>query len=174
MLSSAVSDPPTMEISGPQAILGKEELLNTSPIDINGLSQSIIKQVPLDLQPEIADLIGEPIVAVRINILELKNEVTLSDIQVEFDLVGGKETETIYLIKPATVTITAEIPKRMIKTPNDVKQLFHAKIKPETLKASSLQLMVLVEAPSEVKIFSVSPDTVTLKIIETKKLKIKK
>lgn len=174
MLSSAVSDPPTLEISGPQAILGKEELLNTSPIDINGLSQSIVKQVPLDLQPEIADLIGEPIVAVRINILELKNEVTLSDIQVEFDLAGGKETETIYLIKPATITITAEIPQRMIKTPNDVKQLFHAKIKPETLKASSLQLKVLVEAPSEVKIFSVSPDTVTLKIIETKKLKIKK
>ena len=174
MLSSAVSDPPTLEISGPQAIIGKEEQLNTSPIDINGLSQSIVKQVPLDLQPEIADLIGEPIVAVRINIVELQKNITLSDIQVEFDLTGGKETEIIYQVKPATITITAEIPQRLIQTPNDVKQLFHAKINPETLKASSLQLKVLVETPSEVKILSVSPNTVTLKITETKKLKIKK
>ena len=92
----------------------------------------------------------------------------------EFDQTDGKETETIYQIKPPTITITAEIPQRMIQNPNDAKQLFHAKIKPETLKAGSLQLKVLVEAPSEIKIISVSPDTVTLKITETKKLKIKK
>ena len=174
MLDSVVPDPPTLKISGPQSILGKETILNTSSIDINGLNQSSVKQVSLDLQPEIADLIGDPIVAVRINILELKKEVKLSAIPVEFDLAGGKETEIIYQVKPPTINITVEIPQRMIQKQNNLKSLFHAKIKPETLKAGSLKLKVLVEAPPQVKILSVSPDTVTLEITETKKLKIKK
>jgi len=174
MLGSVVPDPPTLEISGPQAILGKQKILNTSPININGLNQSSVKQIPLDLQPEIADLIGEPIVAVRINILELKKEIKLSDIPVGFDLADGKETETIYQFKPPTITITAEIPQRMLKKSTDLKSLFQAKIKPETLKAGSFKLKVQVEAPPQVKILSVSPDTVILEIDQTKKLKIKK
>ena len=174
MLGSVVPDPPTLEISGPQAILGKEKILETNPIDINGLNQSTVKQIPLDLQPEIADLIGEPIVAVRINILELKKEMKLTGIPVEFDLTDIKETETIYQLKPPTVTVTIEIPQRMIKKSNDLKTLFQAKIKPEILKAGSLKFKVQVDAPPQIKILSVSPDTVTLEIDKTKKLKIKK
>ena len=62
----------------------------------------------------------------------------------------------------------------MIKKSNDLKSLFQAKIEPETLKAGSLKLKVQVEAPPQIKILSVSPDTVTLEIDQTKKLKIKK
>ena len=174
MLGSVVPDPPTLEISGPQAILGKEKILETNPIDINGLDQSTVKQIPLDLQPEIADLIGEPIVAVRINILELKKEMKLTGIPVEFDLTDIKETETIYQLKPPTVTVTIEIPQRMIKKSSDLKTLFQAKIKPEILKGGSLKFKVQVDAPPQIKILSVSPDTVTLEIDKTKKLKIKK
>ena len=173
-LDSVVADPLTLEISGPKAILGKEQILNTNSIDINGLKQSSVKQVSLDLQPEIADLIGEPIVAVRINILELKKEVKLSNIPVEFDLASAKKTEAIYKIKPPTIDITAEIPQRMIQKPNDLKNLFKAKIKPEALKAGSLKHKVLIESPPQVKILSSSPNSVTLKIEETKKLKIKR
>ena len=62
----------------------------------------------------------------------------------------------------------------MIGKPNGLKSIFQAKVSPETLKPGSLKLKVLVEAPSEIKIISVSPDTATLEIIETRKLKIKK
>ncbi|MDH3390590.1 MAG: CdaR family protein [Desulfobulbaceae bacterium] len=174
MLGSVIPDPPTLAISGPQAVLGKAQILNTIPIDISGMKESTVKQVPLDLQLEIADLIGEPIVGVRINIVELKKEVKLSDIPVEFDHTGGKATETIYQIKPPTITITAEIPQRMIQNPGELKSLFQAKINPETLKSSTLKLKLQVDAPPQIKILSVSPDTVTLEIKETRKLKIKK
>ena len=173
-LGTVVPDPPTLKISGPQAILGKEKVLNTRPIDIIDLNQSSVKQVSLDLQPEIADLIGEPIVAVRINIVELIKEIKLSEIPVEFDLADSKETETFYQLKPPTITITAEMPQRMITKQNNLKSLFHAKIKPETIKADSMKLKVQVEAPPQAKIISVSPETVTLKIDKTRKLKIKK
>jgi YbbR domain-containing protein len=173
-LESVVAEPSTLEISGPKAILGKEEILNTSSIDINGLKESSVKQVSLDLQPEIADLIGEPIVAVRINILELKKEIKLTDIPVEFDLASSNKTEAIYQIEPPTINITAEIPQRLIDNQGNLKNLFKAKIKPESLKKGSLKLKVLVESPPQVKILSSSPNTVTLKIQETKRLKIKK
>jgi YbbR domain-containing protein len=174
MLGSVVPDPPTLEISGPQAILGTATILNTNPVNINGLEQSSVKQVPLDLQTEIADLIGEPIVAVRINVVELKKEVKLTDIPVEFDPEGGNESETIYLTKPPTVTITTEVPQRIIHKSNNLKSLFKARINPETLKPGSRKLKVLINGPPQAKILTVSPDTVTLEIDKTKKLKIKK
>ncbi len=173
-LDSAIPDPPTLEISGPKAILGNEKNLETSPININDLNQSTVKQVSLDLQQEIADLIGEPIVAVRLNLVELKKEVNLTNIPVEFDPAGGKDTEIIYQIKPPTISIAAEIPQRLIQNLQNLKNLMKVTIKPETLEPGSLKLKVLAEGPPQAKILSVSPDTVTLKIDETKKLKIKK
>ncbi len=173
-LDSVTVDPPTLEISGPQSILAKEEILSTSPVDINGLNQSAVKQVPLALKPEITDLIGEPVVAVRLIIAELKKEMEFSGIQIDFDHTAGKQTEVIYQLLPPTVSITAEIPQTMIQTTKNIRDRFHAKISPETVQPGSSKLKVLVEGPPYGKILAVSPETVTLKIIETRTLKIKK
>jgi len=173
-LDSAIADPPTLEISGPQSILGQEEILNTDPIDINDLKESTVKQVSLALKPEIADLIGEPVVAVRLNLIELKKKMELASIPVELDLSGGKQTEVIYRLKPPTIKITAEIPQSLLQKTKDIKGLFRARIAPRTLRDGSAKLKVNVEGPPQVKILSVSPETVTLEISETNKLKIKK
>ena len=172
-LDSVTVDPLTLKISGPQAILDQEENLRTLPIVINGLSESTVKQVSLALKHEISDLIGEPVVAVRLNLSALKKEMEFIDIPIDFEHDKGKQTEMIYRLSPPTVSIKAEIPQGMIRKPNGLKSLFQAKIRPETLQPGSLKLKVLVEAPSQIKIISVSPDTVTLKISETRRLKIK-
>ena len=172
-LDSVTVDPLALKISGPQAILDQEENLKTLPIVINGLSESAVKQVSLALKNEISDLIGEPVVAVRLNLSALKKEMKFTDIPIDFEHDKGKQTEMIYRLSPTTVSIGAEIPQGMIRKQNGLKSLFHAKIKPETLQPGSLKLKVLVEAPRQIKIISVSPDTVTLKISETRRLKIK-
>ena len=172
-LDSVTVDPLALKISGPQAILDQEENLKTLPIVINGLSESAVKQVSLALKNEISDLIGEPVVAVRLNLSALKKEMKFTDIPIDFEHDKGKQTEMIYRLSPPTVSIGAEIPQGMIRKQNGLKSLFHAKIKPETLQPGSLKLKVLVEAPRQIKIISVSPDTVTLKISETRRLKIK-
>ncbi len=173
-LESVIPDPPTLEISGPQAVLGNIKTLKARPINIDGLEQSIVKQVSLDLQPEIADLIGEPVVAVRINVSELKQKIELAGIPVEFDPVDVKETEVIYQVKPPAVTITAEIPQQMIRKSNDLKSLFKVTITPESFKAGLFKHKVVAAGPPQTSILSVSPDTVTLEVKKTKKLKIKK
>jgi YbbR domain-containing protein len=172
-LDTVTADPPTLEISGPKSILGEEQYVVTSPIDINDLNHSTVKQVSLALKPEIADLIGEPVVAVRLNIIELKKEIEFADVPVEFDIAAGKQTEVIYQLLPPTITITAEIPQTMTQGSNNIRGLFHAKVSPETLQAGSADLKVLVESPPKAKILAIKPETVTLKIYETRRLKIK-
>jgi YbbR domain-containing protein len=172
-LESATADPPTLEISGPQSILGSEQSLISIPIDINGLNQSVVKQVPLALKSELSDLIGEPVVAVRLNIVELKQDMEFSDIPIDFDITAGMQTEAIYQLLPPTVTIKAEIPQSLAQATNNIRTLFHAKISPATLQAGSTELKVLVEAPLMIKILAITPETVTLKISQTRPLKIK-
>ena len=172
-LQTVTADPPTLVISGPQSILGAEQDLRTSPIDINGLNGSAVKQVPLALKPAIADLIGEPVVAVRINIVELNQEMEFADIQVEIKSDAETQTGQIYQLLPPTVSITAEIPLKMAQATKDIRGLFHAEISPETLQAGSFELKVLVETPPKVKIIAIKPETVTLKISQTRPLKIK-
>jgi len=172
-LDSVTVDPLALKISGPQAILDQEGNLKTLPIVINGLSESAVKQVSLALKNEISDLIGEPVVAVRLNLSALKKEMKFTDIPIDFEHDKGKQTEMIYRLSPPTVSIGAEIPQGMIRKPNGLKSLFQARVKPVNLQPGSLKLKVLVEAPTQIKIISVSPDTVTLKISETRRLKIK-
>jgi len=172
-LDSVTVDPLTLKISGPQTILDQEENLKTVPIVINDLSESAVKQVSLALKNEISDLIGEPVVAVRLNLSALKKEMKFTDIPIDFEHDKGKHTEMIYRLSPPTVSIRAEIPQGMIRKPNGLKSLFQARVKPVNLQPGSLKLKVLVEAPAQIKIISVSPDTVTLKISETRRLKIK-
>jgi YbbR domain-containing protein len=173
-LDSVTTEPQTLEISGPQTILSEEEVLTTSPVDINGISQSSVRQVPLALRPEIADLIGEPVVAVRINIADLQKEIEIADLPVDIDVTEGKPAEIIYLLKPSAISLTAELPQRMLRESEEVKNLFHAKITPTAFKAGRYKLNVIIEGPPPAKILSVSPDTVTLEVIETEKLKITK
>ena len=171
-LESVTAEPPILEISGPQSILSQEEILTTSPIDINGITQSSVRQIPLALRPEIADLIGEPVVAVRIKLADLQKEIEIRDVPVDLDIAGGKQTEIIYKLNPPVVNLTAELPQRMLREPQELNKIFHARITPVLFKAGNHKLKVTIEGLPNAKILSVSPDTVTLEIIETKTLKI--
>ena len=172
-LDSVTVEPSEIEVSGPNEIIGMEKFINTDPIDISGLQKTTVKQSSLDLKPYIADLIGEPVVSVRLNIVGIKSERRISGIPVQFKPTNGKSSEVIYQLKPPTVSISAELPVSIIKQTSDLKDLFLAKVKPAPLKAGSSELKISVTGPAGVRILSVSPETITLKIDETKKLKVK-
>ena len=173
-LDSVTLEPSSLEISGPKEIIGQEDIVNTEPIDISGLRQTTVKQSALDIKPFIAEIIGEPVVSVRLNIIEKRATRKITGIPVEFTPVNGKAREIIYQLKPPTVSVEAELPLSLIKETRDFKSLFTAAVKPEPLKAGSFQLKVSVEGPANVKIISFSPATLTLEIGETKKLKVRK
>jgi YbbR domain-containing protein len=173
-LDSVTLEPSSLKISGPKEIIGQEEFINTMPLDINDLQQTTTKQSALDLKPYIADLIGEPVVSVKLTIVGINAKKQITGIPVQFTPVNGKISEIIYQLKPSAVSVEAELPLSLIKETKNLKSLFTATVKPQTLKAGSLQLKISVDGPANVKIISFSPEILTLEIHETKKLKIKK
>ena len=173
MLDSVTVDPLTLEISGPETILDKEEELKTIPVDINGLNESTVKQASLALKLEISDLIGEPVVAVRLSLSSLKKEMEFTDIPIDFENENDQQTEMIYRVVPPTVSFKAEVPQEMVRKPNGLKNLFKARIKPETRQPGITNLKVFIEGPPQAKIIAIKPESVILKISQTKKLKIK-
>ena len=83
-LDSVTLEPSSLEISGPKEIIGQEDIVNTEPIDISGLQQTTVKQSALDIKPFIAEIIGEPVVSVRLNLIEKKTTRKIAGIPVEF------------------------------------------------------------------------------------------
>lgn len=73
-LGAILLEPDKLNLSGPEAILGRERIIRTQPIDLTGMEQSTVNQVSLDLRPEVADLIGEPIITARITINKIVPE----------------------------------------------------------------------------------------------------
>ena len=137
------------------------------------MNQSTVKQVPLALKPEISDLIGEPIVAVRLNVSELSRKIEIKGIQVELEHDKGRQTDIIYRFQPPTVNITVEVPEGMVNKAGGLKDLFEARVNPESFRPGMSSLAVVVNGPPETKILGVKPDKVNLEIKETQKLKIK-
>jgi YbbR domain-containing protein len=85
--------PEVIAITGPETVLTQYEVLRTKPININGLRQSVQRQVPLDLEPAIVDLIGETTITADITIgLEVvQKEYTLPIPQLKNSVPGTKK-----------------------------------------------------------------------------------
>jgi YbbR domain-containing protein len=159
-LASIQLDPPTITITGPQAVLGSEEALVTNPIDISGLTGPIMRQVTLDLKPAVADLMGEPVVTARIHIREKTVERKVTGLTVE----ASSTNPVDYQIHQPTVNIRAELPVGLVKNTANLKSLFLAKINLDGLAPGTHELPVRVNATQEVRILELSPETIKVTI----------
>lgn len=159
-LGSVQLEPPTITVTGPQSILGDKTLI-TNPIDVSGLTGPITKQVTLDLKPDLADLIGEPVVTARIKVKEKTVERRITDLPVA---VSHKGLTGAYQIRPPTVDIRAELPIGLIKNTSDLKSLFLAQIDLDDLPPGTHNVPVRVNATKEVKIIEITPASVTVSI----------
>lgn len=171
-LISVNLEPPDIEISGPESIIEPESFLNTKIIDISSLKSSTVKQVALDLKPDLSDLIGEPVVAVHLNVRDKYKEQIFSGVPILFDAAEDPVGSRIYQLSPPTVTVRAALPVELILETDDTESLLQARITPDSLAAGISQQPVTLEAPPRVRILEIIPNVTTLKIIETQKLKI--
>jgi hypothetical protein len=119
VLESLTLDPDVITFTGPQTVLSRVDVLKTTPININGLFESVQQQIPLDLEPAIVDLIGETSVTASIKIAFDMVEKTFKNlpVNVTFD---GAPVEVV----PEKVSVTMKIPKMIIKKKMDFTSLF--------------------------------------------------
>jgi YbbR domain-containing protein len=163
-LVAVTIQPVQLDVSGPQDILGSQVSLETTPIDLSDVTTTTTKQIPLDLKPEVADLIGDPMVAAKI---EVKEKV----VDKEFDKLeitpSGLGPGLTVKFSPNHLTIKALVPITLAKRQGKkVVDLITATAPLEGLTPGSHDLKPMVETIPEITILQITPETVTAEIGE--------
>ncbi len=172
-LLSVTLDPPDISVSGPEHALGKEKFLKTQAIDLHGLKESCSRQVSLALTPVLAELLGEPVVTVQ---LDVRAALVVQQFQVPVMLSNGRK----YKALPPAVTVRAELPKEIALQVKDSAGLFTAEAHPLDLADGRTALTVVVKLSDahdkdrdKIRILDISPKTVALEIEPPRKVKVR-
>ncbi len=165
-LVSITIQPEQLDVSGPQDVLGSHEIIDTTPIDLSDVTTTTTKQTTLDLKPEVADLIGDPMVEATIVIKEKLVEKEIDKIEVT---PSGLAPHHTVKISPNRLTIKALIPMTLAKKQGKkVMDLFTATAPLEGLVPGPHDLKPIIETSPEITIQQVQPETVTVEIGEEK------
>lgn len=161
-LTAITVQPDRLELAGPQNILGREISLLTTPIDLADVTTSTTKQVTLDLKPEVAALIGDPMVSARIDTKDKLIEKEIHRIDIKPNGLAPGHTAKL---SPSRAQAKAAIPMALAKKlGKEIGDLFTASVVLEGLPPGTHELKTIVTAPPEVNIQQVTPDTVTVEI----------
>jgi YbbR domain-containing protein len=157
-LRSLRTDPDLITITGPQTVLANIEQLYTRAINLEGLRQPTQLQVPLQLEANIVELIGETSVTADVTVALDTTTLTLDKVPVQLE--GGSDN---WQLQPATVRITASIPELLLDSQVDPKSLFFVTAMPAE-GDSKLRVQVIPRPDLElpIEIFSIIPATVEL------------
>jgi|GEM_PF-238974 len=157
-LKSLKMDPDVISITGPLTTLSQVDELFTKQINLDGVKKSIQLQVPLQLEPAIVELIGETSVTADLTVVLETATKTLDEMEVHVVLDGVKRQ-----VKPATVRVTANFPKKLLTNQVDPRSLLvvMATRQPNDDK---LQVEAVPKADVElpIEILSIIPDQVML------------
>jgi YbbR domain-containing protein len=156
VLQNITMKPETISITGPQAVLSHLDFLSTQVIDITGLSEPRQIQVPLKLNSELIDLIGETSVTADLVIVEETVEKRISGLPIEMNSYAG-----MLQIKPATVTIIAMLPRSLAIETKDLRTLFRAIVEDDNEEGRMTVRVVPRQDEDAIKIVKVEPRVVT-------------
>ncbi len=157
-LAGVVFEPPSIKISGPKAIVGREKLLIAKPIDISGLKGPTTIQIPLELRPALVELMGETVVTANVVIREKTMEKTITDVPVHL---SDADSARKVAIEPDTISVRALLP---LSSKGNQAGLVEASVSTDGLSAGTHRLPVKITAPEQIKIIETLPSTVTVKI----------
>lgn len=116
-------NPDSILVSGPQALLERQQVLKTYLINLDGMTRTATMPVHLDLSPELLNLIGETTVAAKIVIKEKFIEKIIHGIPVGIRNAPGPVT-----LKPDAVSVFASIPESLLADPQSLPLLFTATV----------------------------------------------
>lgn len=158
VLKNIRMEPDSISITGPQSVLSEFEVLRTKVIDIQGLKKSAEIQVPLELDPVFVDLIGATTITASLEVEVATVQKTISGFPVTVTKEGVQQRVT-----PATVAVTAELPKPLLRKKIDLHGLFMVTAEGQQ-ENGQMQVKVTQTKlfPDTVKILKVEPATVTL------------
>ena len=157
-LDGLAMEPSGIPITGPQTVLSQVDELRTKIIDLSGLKESKQSQVPLDLPPDIVDLIGATSVTASIGVSAKTIEKVVSGVEINFVVNDEKQKVT-----PARADVLLRIPQALVKKAIDPRQLIEltATLNPD---GETAQLVALPKEENDLKVevINIFPSTVRL------------
>jgi len=161
-LAAITITPERLQVAGPQTVLTRETVLSTTSIELTGVTASTSRQVALDLRPELAELIGDPIVTAKIELRDTMVEREIN--KVTLTSTGLLPTQSARLT-PSRLTLKALMPmalaKKQAKTLDD---LFTATVNLEGLPPGPHEVKPMVSAPPEITIQEIAPESVQAEV----------
>lgn len=149
--------PETISITGPQAVLSQLDGLQTEPLDISGMNQSVQLQIPLELNPALLELIGETSVTADLVIVEESVEKRISGLPIEMNGMEGMQ------VTPSSVTVTAVLPRSLVKDNKDLHPLFKVILVDEKEPGQmSVRVVLRDNHASPVQILKIEPQVVSV------------
>ncbi len=157
-LKSKKTSPDIISLTGPDTVLQQVEKIFTHPVNLTGMSSSSSFQVPLELSPQMVDLIGETSVTVKLEVVPDSAPATIENVSVE-----GYIDDLPVVVEPAVVKVLAVIPKVALARKQEISSLIRAVARG---KSGEEVLSVAIQAQREdmpVEIVSVTPQQVRVK-----------
>ncbi|NOX25960.1 MAG: hypothetical protein GXP59_07605 [Deltaproteobacteria bacterium] len=153
-------NPDQLTISGPQMLLNQESNIPTKAIDLNGLSNTITRQVFLKIPPAIADLTGEQSVTVRIKIKKKMVARRVGKIPI---IVMGLAKNRRVRLETRIARVKIRLPLLMVNEYRNLKKLFRAEVNAD-LPPGRYELPVNVSGQPGIIIEEIVPPTVGITI----------
>ncbi len=157
-LKSKTTSPDTISLTGPGTVLQQVEKIFTHPVNLTGMSRSSRFQVPLELSPQMVDLIGETSVTVELEVVPDSASATIENVSVE-----GYIDDSPVVVEPAAVRVLAVIPKVALAKKKELSSLIRAVAQG---KSGDEELQVAIQAQQEdmpVEVVSITPQQVRVK-----------
>lgn len=163
-LVSITIQPEQLDVSGPQDILGGQESIETTPIDLSDVTTNTSKQITLDLKPEVADLIGDPMVVAKIVIKAKMVEKEIGKLEITPSGLAANQTAKI---SPSRLTVKALIPMDLSRQQGKkIGELFTATVPVDGLAPGIHDLKPTVDTVPQITIQQLLPETVSVEIGE--------
>jgi YbbR domain-containing protein len=165
-VTSISLEPPAITVTGPLKILEDQNLLTTNPIDLSSLTKSSIINIGLNLEDDIAALIGDPIVTANIVINEKLVEKTIKNIPI---ILNHTNPNIAFKLKPKSLMVKAVVPYGLANDPQKLKTFFEAVVNAGALPAGTHKLKVKVTPTRAVTIKEIKPEMIIVELLPATK-----
>ncbi len=162
---SISADPRVIKVTAPSKILEPVQFLPTKVIDIKDIKESRLVETHLDLGPELAELIGDPLIKVRITVREKMEEQEIKRLKVTLNKPAG--SRLAYTLSPSTVSVKAMIPFHILhgKQRHEPRSLLKAVVPQPMPKApGTYSVKPIIAAAGGVKVTGITPPELKLTI----------
>ncbi len=157
-LKSKRTRPDVISITGPGTVLQQVDKIFTLPVSLTGMSRSSHFQTPLELSPQLVDLIGETSVTVDLEVVPDLIPATIEQLPVEGVIAGEKVK-----IEPSAVRVVAVVPKVKMTKGKELAPLLRAVAQGES---GDKELQVVIQSQQKdlpVEVVSITPQRVRVK-----------